>query len=142
MNAFLKGLTSSPQTLPSTEARQDIIAKLTELVTALEAHPSWTPPQPHPGLFHVWDFVSRSRYIMTELDNIEAGRPVQHPEQIPPNNNGEHFFSWNFLGLNPTCLFQALHPAPTSVFLFEPTSIFHLDSLELFHNPVILSLSH
>ena len=93
MEAFLKGLTSSPKSLPSPETRQDIINKLTELITALEAHPAWTPPNPHPGLFHVWDFVNRSKYIMTELDNIEAGRPVQHPEQIPPNKKGELFLA-------------------------------------------------
>jgi hypothetical protein len=26
---------------------------------------------------------------MTELDNIAAGRKVQHPEQIPKNDGGE-----------------------------------------------------
>ncbi|KAK1999848.1 hypothetical protein LX36DRAFT_748064 [Colletotrichum falcatum] len=74
--------------LPSPEARAAITEKLSELIAALEAHPAWVPPNPHRGLFHVWDFVSRSRYIMTELDHIRDGEPVQHPEQIPRQKSG------------------------------------------------------
>ena len=29
------------------------------------------------------DFANRTRYILSELDNVEAGRPVQYPGQIP-----------------------------------------------------------
>ncbi|KAK2032841.1 hypothetical protein LX32DRAFT_649750 [Colletotrichum zoysiae] len=74
--------------LPSPEVRAAITEKLSELIAALEAHPAWIPPNPHRGLFHVWDFVSRSRYIMTELDHIRDGQPVQHPEQIPQQKSG------------------------------------------------------
>ncbi|KAF5633063.1 hypothetical protein F52700_6164 [Fusarium sp. NRRL 52700] len=71
--------------LPTTEQRQDITARLADLITAIESHSQWTPPNVDRGLFHVWDFVKRSHYIMTELDNIAAGKKVQHPEQIPKN---------------------------------------------------------
>ncbi|WDK15697.1 hypothetical protein CGRA01v4_06978 [Colletotrichum graminicola] len=74
--------------LPSPEVRAAITEKLSELIAALEAHPAWIPPNPHRGLFHVWDFVNRSRYIMTELDHIRDGEPVQHPEQIPRQTKG------------------------------------------------------
>ncbi|KAK1595261.1 uncharacterized protein LY79DRAFT_668061 [Colletotrichum navitas] len=74
--------------LPPPELRAAITEKLSELIAALEAHPAWIPPNPHRGLFHVWDFVSRSRYIMTELDHIRDGEPVQHPEQIPRQKKG------------------------------------------------------
>lgn len=72
--------------LPSQQVRDDITVKLGDLVSAIETHPSWTPPTPPKGIYHVWDFVNRSRYIMTELDNILEGKPVKHPEQIPKNS--------------------------------------------------------
>ncbi|KAM0436020.1 hypothetical protein ACHAPT_002912 [Fusarium lateritium] len=78
--------TTSDDLLPAPEVREEITACLGDLVSALEAHPMWTPPSPPRGLFHVWDFVCRSRYIMTELDNIYAGRPTKHPEQIPKHD--------------------------------------------------------
>ncbi|KAK1721774.1 hypothetical protein BDP67DRAFT_539878 [Colletotrichum lupini] len=59
-----------------------------ELIDAIEAHPAWSPPNPHKGLFHVWDYVNRSRYIMTELDHIRDGEPVRYPEQIPQQDIG------------------------------------------------------
>ncbi|KZL70863.1 hypothetical protein CT0861_09732 [Colletotrichum tofieldiae] len=74
--------------LPSPEVRATITEKLSDLIAALEAHPAWIPPSPHRGLFHIWDFVNRSRYIMTELDHIRDGEPVQHPEQIPQQKSG------------------------------------------------------
>lgn len=43
------------------------------------------------------DFANRTRYILSELDNVEAGRPVAHPEQIPdyrkPSREGGEFYS-------------------------------------------------
>ncbi|OLN81603.1 hypothetical protein CCHL11_05514 [Colletotrichum chlorophyti] len=75
-------------TLPSPEVRANITEKLSELVKAIESHPAWVPPNPHKGLFHVWDFVNRSRYIMTELDHIRDGQPVQYPEQLPQQRSG------------------------------------------------------
>ncbi|KAI1063159.1 hypothetical protein NW752_004543 [Fusarium irregulare] len=76
----------SNATIPSPEYRETITARFADLISAIESHSSWTPPNVDRSLFHVWDFVKRSHYIMTELDNIAAGRPVQHPEQIPKNN--------------------------------------------------------
>ncbi|KAJ4119964.1 hypothetical protein NW768_010554 [Fusarium equiseti] len=76
----------SDATIPSSEYRETITARFSDLISAIESHSSWTPPNVDRSLFHVWDFVKRSHYIMTELDNIAAGRPVQHPEQIPKNN--------------------------------------------------------
>lgn len=78
--------------LPSPEIRQEIYDRLDQLVKVLESHPQWTPPSPPRGLYYIWDFVCRSRYIMSELDNIAAGRPTKHPEQIPKNaqaSNGQ-----------------------------------------------------
>ncbi|KAF6842661.1 hypothetical protein CMUS01_02853 [Colletotrichum musicola] len=69
-------------TLPSPEVRANITARLSDLLSAIEAHPAWNPENPHRGLFHIWDFVNRSRYIMTELDHIRDGKPVRYPEQI------------------------------------------------------------
>lgn len=69
--------------LPPQEVRDDITVKLADLVRSLQSHPSFTPPEPPRGLFHVWDFVNRSRYIMEELENIRLGKPLRHPEQIP-----------------------------------------------------------
>ncbi|KAK3301616.1 uncharacterized protein B0T15DRAFT_317537 [Chaetomium strumarium] len=39
-------------------------------------------PDRHPTLHHIWDFAMRSKYILSELDNIEGGFAVEHPEQI------------------------------------------------------------
>jgi hypothetical protein len=79
----------SDATIPSSEYRETITARFSDLISAIESHSSWTPPNVDRSLFHVWDFVKRSHYIMTELDNIAAGRPVQHPEQIPKNNGSK-----------------------------------------------------
>ncbi|KAL4724888.1 hypothetical protein ACLX1H_008335 [Fusarium chlamydosporum] len=72
--------------LPSPEQRQEVTARFSDLISAIESHDSWNPPNVDRSLFHVWDFVKRSHYIMTELDNMVAGRPIQHPEQIPKND--------------------------------------------------------
>ncbi|KFH41793.1 hypothetical protein ACRE_074870 [Hapsidospora chrysogenum ATCC 11550] len=74
--------------IPDAQAQADITAKLNALALALESHDKWTPPRPHPTLFHIWDFVKRSHYIMTELDNIRHGRELKHPDQIPSLNSG------------------------------------------------------
>lgn len=70
-------------------AREDITAKIEALAKAIESHKDWTPPRPHPSLFQVWDFVKRSHYIMTELENIRTGKEIKYPDQIPPNSGGE-----------------------------------------------------
>ncbi|TDZ18476.1 hypothetical protein Cob_v008708 [Colletotrichum orbiculare MAFF 240422] len=77
-----------PSTIPSPEVRADIIDRLSDLIKAIEAHPAWIPPNPNRGLFHIWDFVNRSRYILTEVYNIRDGQPVKHPEQIPQQKSG------------------------------------------------------
>ena len=84
-------MSSSP--IPSPAARDSIIESLDGLIQALQAHPAWPPAgsttPPNPSLFHIWDFVNRSRYIVSELENIQAGRPLRHPEQIPVPAAGE-----------------------------------------------------
>lgn len=77
--------------IPSPQDQEDITSKLAALATTLEAHEAWTPPRPHPSLLQIWDFVKRSHYIMTEIDNIRHGRPLQYPDQIPTNEEGELF---------------------------------------------------
>ncbi|KAK6701780.1 hypothetical protein SNK04_011689 [Fusarium graminearum] len=72
--------------IPSKEHRENITARFSDLISAIESHKSWTPPNVDRSLFHVWDFVKRSHYIMTELDNMVAGRPLKHPDQIPKND--------------------------------------------------------
>jgi hypothetical protein len=92
MLASMLNSSQGPAAIPPLDVRDEITARLQDLVEALEAHPSWsTSPPPPRNLFHVWDFVKRSHYIMTELDNIEQGRPTRHPEQIPRNAGGKYF---------------------------------------------------
>lgn len=91
MLASLLNSSTPPTSIPAPEVREVITARLSDLVQALEAHPAWTPASPPRNLFFVWDFVKRSHYIMTELDNISNGRPIKHPEQIPPNDGGKSF---------------------------------------------------
>ncbi|KAK0386315.1 hypothetical protein NLU13_6152 [Sarocladium strictum] len=76
--------------LPSPDAQSSAIEKLTNFLTALESHPSWKPVSrnetatpSHRTLFFLWDFANRSRYILSELENIKEGKQVAHPEQIP-----------------------------------------------------------
>jgi len=75
--------------LPSPENREEIASKLSELIAAIEAHPAWTPPQPHKGLYRIWDFTQRTKYVVEELYNIRDGRPILHPEQIPNQKSSE-----------------------------------------------------
>lgn len=72
--------------IPLGAAREDIASRLKLLMGTIEEHELWTPPSPHPGLFQLWDFVNKSHYIVTELENICEGREVQHPDQLPPND--------------------------------------------------------
>lgn len=98
MLASLLNSSTPPTSIPAPEVREVITARLSDLVQALEAHPAWTPASPPRNLFFVWDFVKRSHYIMTELDNISNGRPIKHPEQIPPNDGatGDHAAALSF----------------------------------------------
>lgn len=51
---------------------------------AIEAHELWNPLTPAPTLYWVWDFVKRSKYMLSEFENIQHGRPLQHPDQFRP----------------------------------------------------------
>lgn len=73
---------TSTASLPRAEVRDLVTQRLSDLVSAIEAHPQFRQAQPHKSLYYIWDFVQRTRYAMTELDNIAAGRPPQHPEQL------------------------------------------------------------
>jgi hypothetical protein len=51
--------------------------------SALTAHPEWKPPPNNqPTLFYLWDFVMRSKYMLSEYDAIKAGGPLKHPRQF------------------------------------------------------------
>jgi hypothetical protein len=69
--------------LPPLAAREQVSAKLTALTEAIARHPQMQRADKHPTLYHIWDFAMRTNYILSELDNIEAGRPLRYPEQIP-----------------------------------------------------------
>ncbi|KFX90349.1 hypothetical protein O988_04198 [Pseudogymnoascus sp. VKM F-3808] len=69
---------------PTPEKRAAMEQKLGELIQAIENHELWTPPTPNQTLYHVWDFLNRSKYMLSEFDNIEAGRPLTHPNQFRP----------------------------------------------------------
>ncbi|KAK5988987.1 hypothetical protein PT974_10485 [Cladobotryum mycophilum] len=71
--------------IPSTEARATLSAKMDDFLQSIQAIPEFNtnPAQSDKGLFYIWDFVMRTKYILSELDNIVEGKPVQHPEQIP-----------------------------------------------------------
>lgn len=86
---FQKGAVASSSTMvkiPTEENRQRVVTLLEDFIKLLESHSGWTPPRPNAALFHVWDFVKRSQYIATELDNIRQGKPVAFPDQIPSYN--------------------------------------------------------
>lgn len=75
--------------IPDTDTQADLVSKLDDWARAIEGHELWTPPNPHPSLFHTWDFVKRSHYIMSEIENIRLGKELKFPDQIPPNKDGE-----------------------------------------------------
>ncbi|KAL3420493.1 hypothetical protein PVAG01_06938 [Phlyctema vagabunda] len=73
--------------LPTIEKLLEIDACLENLINALTDHALWEGPgldNVHPTLYHVWDFVNRSRYKLSEFGNIQQGRPVELPEQFNP----------------------------------------------------------
>ncbi|KAI6778846.1 uncharacterized protein J7T54_002676 [Emericellopsis cladophorae] len=75
--------------VPSTEDQALLTSKLKDLIKAIESEPGFTPPTPHAGLLHVWDFVQRSHYMMLNLENIRTGAPIEHPQAIPKNDNAK-----------------------------------------------------
>jgi hypothetical protein len=75
--------TGTSSVLPPLAAREQTSAKLTELVEAVLRHLQMQGSNKHPTLYHIWDFAMRTDYILSELDNIENGRPLRFPDQIP-----------------------------------------------------------
>jgi hypothetical protein len=64
--------------------------------SAIVEHPLFKPPPfQHPTLYFTWDFVMRSKYMLSEYDNIRAGRPLQHPQQFQ-GGAGENSSSFKF----------------------------------------------
>lgn len=70
------------QTPPTDEQRSAVAARLDGLLNDITAHPQWNPSDPNPTLYYVWDFVNRSKYMLSEYENIKAGQPIQHPNQF------------------------------------------------------------
>ncbi|KAK5653134.1 hypothetical protein OQA88_9233 [Cercophora sp. LCS_1] len=71
--------------LPPSEVRNRIHAQYETVITTITSHSLF----PHPTLYQMWDFAKRTQYILSELDNIEAGRPVAMAAQIPDYRNNE-----------------------------------------------------
>lgn len=79
--------------LPPQDVRDDITAKLDTLVRGLQAHPSYTPPEPPRGLSYVWDSVNRSKYTMEELENVRQGNTVKYPDRLHKAENDRSMYS-------------------------------------------------
>ncbi|KFZ17706.1 hypothetical protein V502_04439 [Pseudogymnoascus sp. VKM F-4520 (FW-2644)] len=82
---------------PTPEKRATMERKVGELIQAIENHELWVPPTPNQTLYHVWDFLSRSKYMLSEFDNIEAGRALAHPNQFRPAPVYEDVVGRNFM---------------------------------------------
>ncbi|KUJ07879.1 uncharacterized protein LY89DRAFT_630932 [Mollisia scopiformis] len=68
---------------PTSQQREEVALRLEDLIDALIEHPLWrSPPNQNPTLFFTWDFVMRSKYMLSEYDSILAGRAVQFPSQF------------------------------------------------------------
>ncbi|AEO69580.1 2f8e56ec-aae2-453b-bf8e-d34814733133 [Thermothielavioides terrestris] len=68
--------------LPPAETRQRLEERLTDLIDALAADARMQASPRHPTLHHVWDFAQRTRYMLSEVDNVAAGRALRFPEQM------------------------------------------------------------
>ncbi|PVH87766.1 hypothetical protein DL98DRAFT_649374 [Cadophora sp. DSE1049] len=66
---------------PTSQQLAEIDSRLDTLIQAITSHPLWAG-ESNQALYHLWDFVSRSKYLLSEYDNIKAGRGVEHPEQF------------------------------------------------------------
>jgi len=66
---------------PTPQQLTEIDSRLGALLQAITSHPNWAG-QSNPTLYNLWDFVSRSKYLLSEYDNVKAGRAVEHPEQF------------------------------------------------------------
>ncbi|RDW64778.1 hypothetical protein BP6252_10429 [Coleophoma cylindrospora] len=70
---------------PTPKQLSDINTALDGLVDALEQHEQWSSDsKPPPGLFFVHDFATRSKYMLSEYENIKEGKALQHPDQFRP----------------------------------------------------------
>ncbi|PMD13798.1 hypothetical protein NA56DRAFT_651452 [Hyaloscypha hepaticicola] len=68
---------------PTEQQRAAVNASLDELLNAITAHPEWrAPPNPQPTLFYLWDFVNRSKYMLSEYETIKDGRAVEKPQNF------------------------------------------------------------
>jgi hypothetical protein len=71
--------------VPSPEVRATIAEKLSLLSLAVETSPSFNRASPAAsgGLYHVWDFVKRTEYMLSEVEGIrQPGYQFQHAGQI------------------------------------------------------------
>jgi hypothetical protein len=71
--------------VPSPEIRAGIAEKLSLLSLAVETSPSFkrASPAASGGLYHVWDFVKRTEYMLSEVEGIrQPGYEFQHAGQI------------------------------------------------------------
>merc|ERR1712093_949598 len=56
---------------PTPQQFTEIDSRLGALLQAITSHPNWAG-QSNPTLYNLWDFVSRSKYLLSEYDNGEA----------------------------------------------------------------------
>ncbi|KAL6903068.1 hypothetical protein GGI43DRAFT_382343 [Trichoderma evansii] len=71
--------------VPSPEILVTIAEKLTLLSLAVETSPGFNrdSPQASGGLFHIWDFVRRTDYMLSEVEGIkQPGYQFKHAGQI------------------------------------------------------------
>ncbi|KAL7921084.1 hypothetical protein ACQKWADRAFT_314361 [Trichoderma austrokoningii] len=79
-------------TIPSPNIRAGIAAKLSALSLAIEASPDFNRAAPtlSAGLFHIWDFVKRTEYMLSEVDGIrQPGHVFQRGGVIKITKRGE-----------------------------------------------------
>ncbi|KAM0254324.1 hypothetical protein ACHAQJ_006910 [Trichoderma viride] len=78
--------------VPSPEIRAAIAAKLDVLTHVVETNPNFnrSSPAASGALFHIWDFVKRTEYMLSEVEGIrQPGYEFKHAGQIMITNRGE-----------------------------------------------------
>jgi hypothetical protein len=71
--------------VPSPEVRAIIAAKLAALSQLVETNPQFdrSSPAASGALFHIWDFVKRTEYMLSEVEGIrQPGYEFKHAGQI------------------------------------------------------------
>ncbi|RFU72227.1 hypothetical protein TARUN_10027, partial [Trichoderma arundinaceum] len=59
-------------------------------IQAVEAHPQFNRAAPSGGLFHIWDFVKRTEYMLSEVEGIrQPGHQFTLAGQIKITARGE-----------------------------------------------------